>query len=665
MSKHESVSDPIVKEGLEVFDLCVEREQENRANAVEDTKFARLADQWHANDRAAREAEGRPCLTINRLPSFIRQVVNDARQNTPSISVRPVDSKADPRTAKVLGGLIRNVENQSDADVAYDTSLESAVTGGLGYFRINTAYSHDDTFEQDIRIKRVPDPASIYGDPYSTHHDSSDWNASFVVERMSKAAFQKKYKGADPVDWKSDDYTRMDPNWREGDEVQVAEFWTRSEIERDILMLSNGMVMGVDDYRKQAGVLQQLGIKPVGQTRKVKSHEVKQHIMNGVEKLETVDWLGRYIPIVPVYGEDVIVEGKRYLRGMIRDAKDPQRMFNYWRTAATELVALAPKAPWVGPTGAFETDSVKWSTANSESHSHIEYDGATAPTRQPFAGVPAGALQEALNAADDMKSIMGLHDASLGARSNETSGKAIMARQREGDVSSFHFIDNLSRSIRHGGRIILDLIPHIYSTDRIIRTMGADGRPENVPINQPVIVRGKEAPQPLPEGVDPENLPPELADIVHVFDLTAGKYDLSVTTGPSFTSQREESATQMMELLRVFPQAAPVIGDLLAKNLDWQGSEEIAERLKTLYDATTGAQGAQQNGDPQAQQMMQAAQGQMQQMMQAMQGLQQQVEALKADKSLEAQALEIKGYEAETRRMVADRNAQQIPQYPA
>jgi hypothetical protein len=211
---------------------------------------------------------------------------------------------------------------------------------------------------------------------------------------------------------------------------------------------------------------------------------------------------------MPVYGDEVMVDGKRYFRSLIRDAKDPQRMFNYWRTTTTELVALAPKAPFIGKKGTFKTDAAKWATANTQSHSVIEFDSEM-PQRQPFAGVPAGALQEALNSSDDMKSIMGIYDASLGARSNETSGKAIMARQREGDVSTFHFLDNMSRAIRHAGRIIIDLIPHIYQNDRIVRVLGEDGTPSQAPLGQPVPVKdeqgqpvmNQETGQPIPASM--------------------------------------------------------------------------------------------------------------------------------------------------------------------
>lgn len=648
----------ILEDAIEAFDLCAERENDNRVNALDDLRFARLAEQWPEAVRKARELEGRPCLTINRLPSFIRQVVNDARQNSPSIIVHPVDSNADKETAEIINGLIRNIEAQSDADVAYDTALEYAVTCSFGYFRINLAYADDDTFDQDIRIRRIANPFSVYGDPYSTGHDSSDWNTAFVVDTMAKSAFEKKYKGADAVDWKSDGYLGLRDPWLEGENVMVAEYWTREQATREILALSNGEVIERKVFEANKDWFDRDGVSVIGDSRKVPTQKVKQRIMTGAEVLDTVEWVGKYIPIIPVYGEDINVEGKRHLRSMVRDAKDPQQMFNYWRTAATELVALAPKAPWIGKRGAFNTDAQKWATANTQSHAFIEHDGDQAPQRQPFAGVPAGALQEALNASDDMKSIMGLFDASLGARSNETSGRAILARQREGDVSSFHFIDNLSRSIRHAGRVIIDLIPHVYSSERIVRVMGQDGEPQTVPINQPVTVQPGQPPQPAPPAMPGQPADPNM----RVFDLTVGKYDLTVETGPSFTTQREEAATQMMELIRAYPQAAPVIGDLLVKNLDWPGADEIADRLKSMMQMhTQPPQG--QIADPHMQQMA----GQMQMMMQKLQSTEQQLAAIQADKSVEQQTNQIKAFDAQTKRMKVVSDASKpshLPQQP-
>jgi len=619
--------DDILEEAKAAFQRAADAEAENRREALDDLRFARLGEQWPERVRREREMEGRPVLTINRLPAFIRQVVNDARQNKPAIMVHPVDGVADPQTAEVFNGLVRHIEQSSDAEVAYDTALDFAVTSGVGYFRINTRYAGDDGFDQDIAIERVANPFAIYGDPESVAADSSDWNCAFVVDSLPRAAFEARWKGAQAVDWASDDLGQSGGPASDGDRVMVAEYWKRERVSRTILALSDGRVVEEGLYKAQKSMFDALGVTPVGRPRQTASHKVTQRILTGAEVLETVDWAGRFIPIVPVYGEELMVDGRRRLRSLVRDAKDPQRMFNYWRTTSTELVALAPKAPFIGRKGAFETDSAKWATANVQSHAYIEYDGPEPPMRQPFAGVPAGALQEAMNAADDMKSIMGLFDASLGARSNETSGRAIMARQREGDVSTFHYIDNLSRSIRHAGRILLDLIPKVYATARVVRVLGPDGAAASVGV----------APGGQAKGAEP------LKALGRIYDLGAGKYDLTVRSGPSFTSRREEAATQMIELIRAYPPAAPLMGDLLARNLDWPGAEEIARRLAALLPPQV------KGGAPEVEQ----AKAQMAQLAQALAAAQAEIAKIRQDRTHEARKLEIKAFEAETNRMKA------------
>jgi hypothetical protein len=545
------------------FARAREAMRQDRDAAAEDLRFARLGEQWPEAIRRARELEGRPCLTLNRLPTFIRQVVNEARQNRPAITCHPVDDAADPQTAEVLNGLIRNIEQSSDADVAYDTALDFAVTCGFGVFRINARASETGGEDLDLAIERVADPFSVWGDPDSLAADSSDWDVAFVTREMGLGAFRARWPDAEPVDWSMEDEGQGATSRLGGDggrRVRIVEAWRREAVERTLITLSDGQEMEAGVFEARRPYLEASGLVSVGAPRKVPGLKVVQRILSGAAVLETVDWPGRYIPLVPVYGEEIRVDGRRRLRGLVRDARDAQRMFNYWRTTSTELVALAPKAPFIGRKGAFDTDQAKWTTANSQTHAFIEYDGPEPPQRQPFAGVPAGALQEALNAADDLKSIMGLHDASLGARSNETSGKAILARQREGDVSTFHYIDNLSRAIRHAGRILIDLIPKVYSTQRMVRILGPDGVPALAAVNG-VPVNGAEG------GGG------------RVFDLGAGRYDLTVRAGPSFASRREEAASQMIELIRAFPPAAPLIGDLLAKNLDWPGADEVARRL--------------------------------------------------------------------------------------
>ena len=587
-----------IKEAREIFGRAETAESHNRKTYKEDTVFARGGDQWPDKIRTMREKENRPVLTINKLPAFIRQVVNDARQNKPSIKVHPVDSGADPETADVINGIIRNIENNSNADTAYDTATECAVSGGFGYWRIVDDYSYEDSFEKDLFIRRIANPLTVYGDPNSTSADSEAWDDAFVTDTLSKEQFKAKYKGAKKADFSSAEWGKVGDSWHRDETVTIAEWWKRREHEQKVLQLSNDMIVTEDDLKRNPDLQSLLasGQATVVRERMAKCHKVTQHIMSGAEILETTPWMGKYIPIIPVYGDEFDIEGKRYWRSLIHSAIDAQRMVNYWRSTSVELLALAPKVPFIGPEGAF-TDP-NWQTANTQNHPYLEYDvkavaaaGGIPPQRQPLdTGAAAGALMEAQSATDDMKSIMGLFDASLGAKSNETSGVAINARKREGDVSTFHFIDNMARGIRHTGRILIDLIPHYYSTARVVRIIGEDGTQSAKQINQPYPVvdektgEPQQQPQVGPDGqpMQDEQGNPIMEAVLAMHDLRAGKYDLTVSTGPSFTTRREEAAMQMTELVRAFPESAPIIMPKLAKNLDWPGADEIAEEFEKL-----------------------------------------------------------------------------------
>lgn len=570
------MADDLLKEAKDKFRLASDNETDNRKAYEDDVRFARHEEQWPKDILDSRV--GRPSLTINKLNAFSRQVVNDARQNKPSIKVHPADSGADPETADVMNGLIRNIEYSSNADVAYDTAVDNAVNGGWGYIRVGLDYAYHDSFEMDLSIQRVANALSIYGDPNSTQADSSDWMDAFVVDRESKDKFQAQHgKTKTIADW--DDTSWWDEHWRDGEDVLKAEWWQRREAEIKIAQFLDQRSGQIFTYSEDqiandtdVQTLLQAGILQFKRERMAKTYKVTQHIMTGAEILKTNEWAGCYIPIIPVYGDEYNIKGKRYFRSLIHSAIDAQRMFNYWRSTATELVALAPRTPWIVKKGSVDDDP-NWQTANTQSHPYLEWDGGVPPTRIPLdSGPAAGALQEALNASDDMKAVIGLYDASLGARSNETSGKAIMARQREGDVSTFHFIDNMARAIRHTGRVLIDLIPHVYTGERIIRVMGEDQKPRNVQLGKQYPKVDEKTGQPMRDEAGQV--------LMALHDFSRGKYDLTVKTGPSFTTRREEAAYSMTEALRAFPDGASVIVPELAKNLDWPGADEIAEKLE-------------------------------------------------------------------------------------
>lgn len=645
--------DEQLKEAKEAFKEAHEWRQPNVEHWEEDYKFSRLGEQWEDDIVRERDLQKRPLWTYNLMPSFIRQVTNDARQNKPQIRVFPVDDNSDTDTARILNGLLRSIQVSSNADAAYDTALDFAASMGVGYFRVDLDYSHNDTFDLDIRINRILNPLSVFPDPYATAVDSSDWNSCFVVETMSKDQFEAEYPDAEPVNWDSlDSESETDCLWFQDDKVVVAEWWRREEVVRTIYKMSDGSIIDAETLETNADMYAVEGISVVDQ-RDALGFKVTQHKMSGAEILETKDWPGQYIPIVPVYGEEVAWNGDRHFLSLIHFSKDAQRAYNAAETLKTEMVALAPKTPWIGPAGAFDADA-NWKYINQSNVPYVEYDadvvmkaGGMPPQRQPMSDIPVGAMQLTMDANENMKRIMGIHDAGLGAMSNETSGRAILYRQREGDTSTFHFPDNLNRSIQHTGKILVDLIPKIYDRPRMVRILGEDDTPTNVPINQQVIEQedGDEVTytpvynlEMAPDGVVPR-----------VFDLTTGKYDVVVQSGPSYTTKRQESADQMMQLVTGFPQAAPLLGDIMAKNLDWPEADEIKRRLQTLLPPEIRGK-----GDPKVQQLEIALQAMKQELQAANDDRAERVAKVQAELAkieTEKQEAAIKAYDAETKRM--------------
>lgn len=563
-NKKSGKPDSDVSDIKEIYSQCEDAWSEHHNRFKAEYRFNRLNDQW---DEDAKNARGktRPMLTINKVNPVIKQIVNDCRQNKPSIKVRPADDNADPDTAEIYSGIIRNIEQISNAEAAYDTAVDSAASGGFGFFRIKLDYAHDDAFDLDILIDRIHNPCTVFGDPYSTAVDSSDWDHAFITDVYSEAAFKARWPEAEATSWDGGDNPR--PNGGgENSEITVAEYWCRKDVEKTIVKLSNGVVMGEAEFLPQKDALELQGIT-VTDTRKIKAKQVYQKILSGGDILEEVDWPGKYIPIIPVYGDELNDEGERIFRSAVWYAQDAQRRYNYWTTTSTELVALAPKAPYIGPEEAFEGDhAARWETANTENHPFLSFKGQIPPQRQPLdSGPAAGAMQEALIAADEIKATTGVYDASLGNRSNETSGRAINARKVEGDTATYHFTDNLARGIRHGGRILIDLIPKVYTQDRMVRILGEDGNAQNVKLGEP---------QPTTE----QN-PGQRKKFDGVYDLGVGKYDLMVDTGPSYTTRRVETREEIMALIQAAPPVAERIADILVKNMDWKDADLIAERL--------------------------------------------------------------------------------------
>ena len=543
-------------------DRAEDGDRDNREEMADDLRFA-AGDQWDAGDREQREEDGRPALQLNQVPQFIRQVTGDIRLNRPAIKVRPVDSGADVKLAEVYTGLIRHIEAASHGTTVYVTGGESAARCGLGHWRVVTEFLPD-AFEQEIRLQAIDNPFAVLWDPLSQMPTRSDANFCFVDSQMQKEVFEEEYPDASLTEF---DTKRVDSNlayWYSNDLITVSEYWRKEKVSKTIGLTTDGAVVDLTNVPeaeyKQRGIVR---------TRTVETHQVRQYITNGVEILDgPFDWPGRHIPIVPVVGEEVHL-GENVVRyGIVRFLKDPNRLHNYWHTMLAETIALAPKAPYVVTPAQIAGYEDMWEDANKRALPYLLYNpdpGNNAPPqRQAPVETPVAAIQGMAAARDAMHNTTGIHPPSLGAQGNETSGRAILARQQEGDVGTFVFIDNLAKAIAYTGEILVDIIPQIYDTQRIVRILGEDQSAEEmVEINR--VVGEDEDGTPLLEN-----------------DLSVGKYDVVVETGPSFNTKRQEAAASMVEFMRVNPDGGAIIADLLVKNLDWPQAEEIAERLKKL-----------------------------------------------------------------------------------
>jgi len=603
----------------ERFEYALERSSHNREKMRDDIRFAAASPddpwQWEKADQVTRK--GRPMLTINKMPQHIRQVTNDIRQNRPSIRFRPADDNADPEVADILMGLVKHIEANSDADIAYDTAAECQVVHGLGYIRVLTDYIRPDSFDQDIFIGRIKDPFKCYDDPDIQDPAGADRRFFFIEERMKEKEFKEEYPKADAIDWTFS----KDEGWFTGEkEIRVVEYFELVYKDAKLMMWGNGSTSYEGD-KLPPGVIQ--GEKPV-KVRNAKKNTVMWRKLNGQEVLEEREFPCSYIPVARVVGNEWEVDGKNYISGIVRNAKDSQRMYNVAQSAIVERVMKSPNTPWTVPAEAVEGYEKEWQTANTANHAYLPYNHVDengnpipGPNRTQPATVETGLNQIAMGASDDIKAETGQYDASLGQKSNETSGRAIMARQREGDTATFHYVDNLARAVRHVGRIILDMIPRIYDTQRIALILGEDDSQSNVTIDP-------KNPEAMTEYRD------EQGEIKRIFNPNIGTYDIYTTTGPSFTTRRVEAVEAMTSMTQANPQLWQVIGDLLIKNMDWPGAEEMADRMKlTLLPAVQQEMNKDAGAPevpPQVQQAMQQMQEQMGQLDHVVQAMQSELE---------------------------------------
>ncbi len=641
--------DPIVKEAKDRFARCEDAESEFRKLFVEDMKFANGDPdnnwQWPDRIRQSRDGDARPCLTINKVRQHNLQIINDAKQNKPSIKTLPIDGQADIQIAKILDGIMRHVEYNSHAEIAYDTATEFAVQGGLGYWRVVTDYAHDGSFEQEIFIRRVKDPLSVMIDPDIQSADGADAKFGFVFEDVPKDEYEAMYPGEDPASVTFPMSATGDP-WLDKDHVRVCEYFRRAE-KKD--MLINHPTQGpmklsdVADEKERKSLQADDSVKK----RQISEPHFEWFKIAGDKIIDRKEWPGRYLPIVRVVGEEIVINGKVERKGHTRNMKDGQRMYNYMTSANVEYIALQTKTPYVAPAEAIEGYEDEWANANKDNKAYLPYNSVDEEGReiprpqreQPPVGASAY-LQAMQTAQQELMMTSGQYQEQFGAPSNADAGVAIAARQRQGDKATYHFIDNVARAIRYTGRIMVDLIPKIYDTQRVVRIVGEDGSEDFATLNpqQPHAVG---TPEGTPAQSAQDMTPEQAAQLI--YNPGIGRYDVTVEVGPNYETRRQEAFHALTQIMSQDQDLMKVAGDLLFKAADFPMADEVAERLhRTIPPQILGEGPSPQEAD------MEDKMKQMGQMIEHLAG-----ELQNARQGKEADEVRIKAYDAETKRLQA------------
>jgi len=545
--------------------LAVSAHADQYERAKQDLQFCDPAKQWPENIKNLRGEK--PCLTIDVMTPILKQVVNEQRQNRPSVRVSPVDSHSDVETAQILQGIVRHIEYDSDADVAYDRACESQVRCGFGFIRVATQYSDPMSMDQDIKILSIPNPFMVHLDPSSTEPDGSDAQWGFIAEDVTRENYLEEYPSSKLSEMSASEWQGIAddvPDWMSGESghpCRVMEYFEKTFQPATLYRLEDGTTT--------------LELKP-GQKaiekRETLIPKVKWYKLNAVEILEETVWECEYIPIIPVYGDELIVDGEKNYFGLVHRAKDVQKMVNVWKSVQTEIIGLSSKAPWIATAATVKGYEDKWAVANQRDFNYLPWNAYDEHQRQlppPVRDVsepPIQAVTIALaGSMEDLKAVTGIYDPNLGKRDSASqSGVAIRNLQHQGMTGNFHFQDNLSRSMRHLGRILIQLIRKYYDVSRVMRVIGTDDQEKMVLIN------GQEG-DAVPEGQERH------------YDLSTGRYDVTVSVGPSYTSKRQENLATLLELLKVMPpQQAAMVSDLIASQLDAPIAEEVSKRLKMM-----------------------------------------------------------------------------------
>jgi len=637
----------LIDEARGLWEEAASEDQQNDVEAEKDLKFLAL-EQWTDEDWRARVKTGRPAFVMDRLNQYVNQVCNDIAMNPPGVKVRPVDGGADVKVAEVFNGLIRNIEAQSNAEAAYVWAARNAISSGRGYFQIAYDYAPG-SFEMELGVRRLASPFAARFYAGTLDPTGADAEGCWVSEYLPRYEYEKRFPKAQLIGWEDNTFWG---DWKRGDYVRIAEWWRKVPMKRKLVRFNDGVVLDTTD--REDNDVREIALMHGGVQgeRTAESYRVEMRLINGAEQLEeTAEWPSCYLPVVRVTGNILNVGERIIYRSLIRGVRDAQVLLNVSRSSYAEATAMAPKAKWIGTHKQFSANKQHWANANQINLPYLAFtpdEKNPGPPQRVAPDMPAAALlQDVQMAVADIEAGVGIYRENLGKESNAVSGKAILSRQREGDVGTFNWSNGLAGAVMQAGRIFVDMIPKLYDTPRMVRTLGEDGSEDFVRVNHQM----------------------QMGDgrIVTVNDLSAGRYDVVASVGPSFSSRREEARESMLAYFQANPQAAQQMGDLFAKHMDWPGADEFAARARRI--AIMGGLVDPDPQDPEDAKLIQKMQSQPQQpaadvMLAQAEMAKAQAAQMKAetDRAIEMQRLQLEQAKVQLEAMRLEMEAQQAGQ---
>jgi hypothetical protein len=643
--------DKILEEAKERFKLCAAWEALTRKRNLEDLKFVEADSengfQWPNDVRKAREVDKRPALTINKTRQHCLMIINDAKQNKPTIKIKATGGGATYQAAQVLESIVRSIEYHSNASSAYDSATESQVKMGIGYWRVVTDYVADDSFDQEIFIRRVRDPFSVYIDPDINEVDGSDASYAFIFQDMPVDEFNRSYPNLKGKVGRSNTGLDEGNDWVDDKHVRRAEYFRRLEREEELISFvdpssNERKVVKASDLSPE--IVDMVKNDPMTRTRMASTYDVEWFLIVGSMVLETKIWPGKYIPIVRVIGEETIIDKELDRKGHVRALKDPQRVYNYWSSSAVENVALQSKTPYIASAESIEGFENQYGNANQINYSVLPYNAyddqgrpLQPPKRQEPVSMPQAYITGLQISSSEMMAVSGQYEPTLGEQGDEKTGIAIQERQRTGNKATFHYIDNLAVAIRFTGKILIDLIPKIYDTPRMIRILGEDGTESQIQIDPTQQQALAESRKPSQREMDKQ------VAITQILNPNVGRYEVQSDVGPNYATKRQEAFNSFTQIISTRPELVQIIGDILMKAGDFPMADEAAERLKRMVPKQALGEGP----DPETQILMEQVEGLKQSLAAALQAL--------ADKTGETKVSQEKvavdTFKAETDRM--------------